>query len=273
MSQSTITVTPLTPRIGAEIAGIDLGRPLAPAAVQAIHEALIRHLVVFFRDQDIDHAAHEALGKHFGELQVHPTSVPIAPEYPGTIRIHIDKDSTAFPGELWHSDLSASQAPPLGSILKLHEVPAVGGDTLFASMYAAYEALSPRLQRYLEGLTAHHDARIGLGRLNERNIASFPEADHPVVILHPVTRRKVLYVSPGYVTHINELPRAESDAILRFLFEHIAKPDFQVRFKWRPHSIAFWDNRSAQHLALWDYYPQTRSGYRVTIKGSVPIPA
>lgn len=272
MPHREIRVTPLTPRIGAELSGVDLSKPLAKKQVTAIQDALIKHLVVFFRDQDISHDAHKALGKHFGDLQIHPTSKPISDEHPEIIRIHIDEKSTTIPGEQWHSDLSAEAVPPLGSILRLHIVPPVGGDTLFANLYAAYEALSPQLQSYLQGLTAVHDARFALGgALNEKNITEYPRTSHPVVTLHPVTRRKVLFVSRSYTTHINGIARKESDAILRFLFEHIEQADFQVRFKWRPHSIAFWDNRSAQHLAIWDYFPQTRSGYRVTIKGTAPL--
>ncbi len=141
----------------------------------------------------------------------------------------------------------------MGSILYLHTVPPVGGDTLFASQYAAYDALSPRMKTYLEGLKV------------------FPKASHPIIRTHPVSRRKALFVNQGFTTHIDGLPKEESGAILNYLFEHCTRPEFQVRFRWRPHSVTFWDNRSVQHMALWDYYPQVRSGRRVTIKGDRPF--
>ena len=161
----------------------------------------------------------------------------------------------------------------MGSMLRIVQVPASGGDTLFASMYAAYEGLSDRMQRLLTGLTAVHEGeqyyrgRYGGGNLRD---GGYPSAEHPVVRTHPQTGRRALYVNEGFTTRIKELPPGESDALLAFLFRHCARPDFHCRFQWRPHSIAFWDNRCAQHLAIWDYYPQTRHGYRVTIKGDVP---
>jgi taurine dioxygenase len=150
-------------------------------------------------------------------------------------------------------------------------VPEFGGDTLFASMYAAYEALSPRMQAYLEGLTAIHDADHVYRPLFPDLDRKYPCSVHPVVRTHPVTGRKLLFVNSSYTTRIVEVPKDESDAILAFLYDHLKNPNFHVRFRWRPNSIAFWDNRCTQHLATWDYFPQTRSGFRVTVAGDKPF--
>ena len=158
----------------------------------------------------------------------------------------------------------------MGSILYLHTVPETGGDTMFASMYAAYEALSPRMQAYLEGLSAEHDGDHVYRPLFPDLDRRYPCSIHPVVRTHPVTGRKGIFVNGSYVTRIMDVPKAESEAILAFLYQHIANPNFHVRFRWRPGSVAFWDNRCTQHLAVWDYFPQTRSGFRVTVGGEKP---
>mgnify|MGYP002817791969 FL=1 len=162
----------------------------------------------------------------------------------------------------------------MGSILRIEQVPTSGGDTLFASMYAAYEALSDRMQRLLGELTAVHDGqqyyvgRYGGGNLRD---GAYPSAEHPAVRTHPVTGRLGIYVDEGFTTGFKELKKAESDALLAFVVKHCAAPEFQCRFRWRPSSVAFWDNRCTQHLAIWDYFPETRHGYRVTIKGDRPF--
>jgi taurine dioxygenase len=189
--------------------------------------------------------------------------------------VHTDAKSSYIAGESWHSDVSCDPEPPMGSILLMREVPPVGGDTLFASMYAAYDRLSPRMKTYLEGLTATHDGEgYYRGRYADRGIDDrgkvYPKAVQPVVRTHPETKRKALYVNRMFTTRINDVSREESEAILAYLIGHCAKPEFQMRFRWRNNSIAFWDNRCVQHLALWDYYPQTRSGFRVTVKGDKP---
>jgi taurine dioxygenase len=275
MTYETIQVTPTTPHIGAEITGIDLSRPLGNRQVDELHDALAAHQVLFFRDQPLDYDSAKAFGRHFGDLHIHPNT-PGPDGHPEILPIHADANSKRIAGERWHSDVSCDAEPPLGSILYLHTVPPVGGDTLFASQYAAYDALSPRLKTYLDGLTAFHDggpsyratnAKIGVpetGRV-------YPSATHPVVRTHPVTGRKALYVNRGFTQRINGLPDDEAQALLAFLIEHSVKPDFQVRFRWRANSVAFWDNRAVQHLAVWDYFPQVRSGFRVTIKGDRPV--
>ena len=266
----TITVTPLTVRIGAEITGIDLTQPLSPEQIVELNRAFTEHLVIFFRDQKISHENHMAAGRAFSELIVHP-GAPGIEGYPLIVAIHADADSKYVAGERWHSDLSCNAEPPMGSMLYLHTVPELGGDTLFSSMYAAYDALSDRMKTYLEGLTAEHDANHVYHALYKDFDTVYPRNNHPVVITHPVSGRKALFVNGSYTTRINELSDAESRAVLSYLFAHCADEAFQVRFRWQPHSIAFWDNRCAHHQAVWDYFPKVRSGFRVTLRGAKPV--
>ncbi len=270
-----IEVQPLTPVIGAEVSGVDLG-DLDDDAFAALRRAFQDHQVLFFRDQDITVEQHKAFGRRLGELHVHPgVTRHGVPEHPEILVIHADDKTTRTAGDSWHSDVSCEPAPPMASILKLHVVPETGGDTLFSSMYAAYDALSDAMKRYLDGMTATHD-----GGPNYRDRAArtghndperaYPHASHPVVRTHPETGRKALFVNQAFTTHIDGVAKDESEAVLRYLFAHIAKPQFQCRFRWRQNSVAMWDNRCTQHHAMWDYYPQTRSGYRVTICGDQP---
>lgn len=259
----SIYVEPLTPHIGAEIGGVDLGRPLGDATIAEIRRALLDHQVIFFRDQPIDIASQVTFARHFGKLHVHTGLSPISQEFPEVTRIYADGDSKGINGEEWHSDLSCDPIPPMGSILHIHTLPPTGGDTIFASMYAAYDALSPRMKAYLEGLTATHDGLLAFGKYGRDK--KYPLSVHPVIKEHPVTGRKVIFVNKGFTSHINELAKDENAAVLGYLFAHVTKPDFQVRFRWRKDSIAFWDNRCTQHIAIWDYYPNVRSGYRVQI--------
>ena len=275
MGYETIEITPMTPRIGAEVSGIDLTKSLGNQQFQELHDALMEHSVLFFRNQDVDVEQHKHFGRLFGDLHIHPGSPP-PPGHPEILIVHADKDSKHIAGENWHSDVTCDAEPPMGSILHLWEVPKSGGDTLFASMEAAYDDLSERMKIYLDGLTATHSGeQIYRGRYNNQKHddtnVTYPRNIHPVVRTHPVTGRKSIFVNKTFTTRINEIPKAESDSVLAFLYSHCAKPDYQVRFKWQPHSIAFWDNRCVQHLALWDYYPQVRSGYRVTVKGDKPF--
>ena len=269
----TITVDKLTPIIGAEIGGVDLAAP-SNRQLDEIHRALAENQVIFFRDQELTPEQHLDFGRHFGPLHLHPAA-PHAPGHPELMIIHADKDSPRANGENWHSDVSCDELPPLGSILYIKTCPSHGGDTLFASMYAAYEALSERMQTYLEGLTALHDGEpVYRGLYANYGVAdkpSYPHAEHPVVRTHPVTGRKALYVNRGFTRRILGIPRDESEGVLRYLYEHMENPLFQCRFRWRANSVAFWDNRCVQHHALWDYWPQTRSGFRVTVRGEKPI--
>jgi len=275
MSYATIEVKAVTPLLGAEISGIDLTGTLSNQQVDDLHSALAQHQVLFFRDQKISMDQQKTLGRHFGDLHIHPNT-PGPEGHPEILPIHADANSKRINGERWHSDVSCDQEPPMGSILYLHTVPPVGGDTLFASQSAAYDALTPAFKAFLDGLTATHSGDRSYRRTNrllgidDRNRV-FPEAVHPVVRTHPVTGRKGLFVNENFTVRINELSEEESQAVLAFLYAHSTKPAFQVRFRWQPHSIAFWDNRAVQHIAMWDYFPQTRSGSRVTIKGDRPV--
>lgn len=269
MTYETITTDPLTPRIGAVVSGIDLAQPLSEAQVRDVEQALADHQVIFFRDQRLDPASLKRVGEQFGYLQAH--ALKGLPDHPEVRKLHADASSKHVAGEEWHSDMTCAERPPMGSILYLHTLPTLGGDTAFASMYAAYDALSDRMKTYLEGLTATHDGRLAFGRFDPSG--KYPVAIHPVIRTHPVTGKKVLFVNKGFTSHINELPQAESEAILAFLYEHIQNAYFQVRFRWEPHSVAFWDNRCTQHLAIWDYYPQERSGFRVQIEDESLRPA
>ena len=263
----------LTPTIGAEVLGVNLAA-LDDAALETIRSALADHLVVFFRDQDISVEAHKAFGRHFGELDVHPND-PGLEGHPEVMIIHADAKSKRVAGEMWHSDVSCSVEPPMGSILRLFVVPESGGDTLFANMYAAYDSLSERMKAYIADLTALHDGGPYYREVNsiigrDDGGRSYPTAEQPMVRTHPVTGKKALYVNSMFTTRIMGVPKLESDSVLGFLFQHIADPQFQCRFRWEKNSVAFWDNRCAQHFAVWDYSPNVRSGYRVTVKGDRP---
>jgi taurine dioxygenase len=269
---TTITVEPLTPVIGAEIRGVDLAAP-TPLQLEEIERALVTHCVVFFRDQHMTPAQHLNFGRHFGPLHLHPAA-PHEPGMPELMIITADKDSPRANGEGWHSDVSCDDEPPLGSILYIKECPAQGGDTLFANMFAAYEALSDRMKTYLDGLVAVHDGELNYrgtyANFGVQDKPAYPRAAHPVIRTHPVSGKKALFVNRGFTRGIQGIPIDESDAILAYLFEHAANPLFQCRFRWQPNSVAFWDNRSAQHRAMWDYWPQRRYGNRVTVKGDRP---
>jgi taurine dioxygenase len=269
----TIAIEKLTPIIGAEIDGIDLAQPLGNRQIDELHRALAENLVIFFRDQHLSEDQHLAFGRLFGELHIHPAAPSVAGK-PELMIIHADKDSPRANGEGWHSDVSCDTAPPMGSILYIRKCPPYGGDTLFASMYAAYDALSDRMKAYLDGLTAEHSGDHYRGQYANYGIADkaeYPRAEHPVVRTHPVTGKKALYVNKGFTRRIIGIPLDESEGILDYLYEHMANPLFQCRFRWQENSIAFWDNRCVQHHAMWDYWPHTRLGNRVTVRGDRPV--
>lgn len=267
---SLIGIAPLTQRIGAEISGVDLTDDLSDAVIDELKQALADYQVIFFRDQqNLDHESHKAFGRRFGDLFVH-NGVSSIPGHSEIVAIHADANSKYIAGDNWHSDLTMNPEPPLGSILYLHTMPPVGGDTIWSSMYAAYEALSPRMKDHIEGLTALHDGEHVYRPIINDPTKTYPCSRHPVVRIHPVTGRKTIFVNPSYTTRIVELPEPESDALLAYLYQHCQDPNFQVRFRWRPHSVAFWDNRCTQHFAIYDYYPHVRSGFRVTIAGDTP---
>jgi len=263
--------------VGAELHGLDLREDLSDQDIRTIKAALDEHQVVFFRDQDITPEQHLAFGRRFGELHVHP-SVRRKPrsEWSELLPVHADASTARIAGDKWHTDVSCDEKPPLASILHLKVIPELGGDTLFSSMTAAYEALSAPMQAMLGSLTATHDGAPNYGDRARRNREHNPNrvdpvAVHPVITTHPATGRKTLYVNSAFTVRINELSDAESEAVLKFLFAHVTRPEFQCRFHWQRNSIAFWDNRAVQHYAVWDYYPAVRSGQRVTIRGDRPV--
>lgn len=263
MSYQTIQARRLTPTIGAEISGVDLTRPLSEAAIADLKQAIADHQVIFFRDQKLDPESLKRVGLYFGELQIH--ALKGLPDHPEVRKLHADETSKHVAGEEWHTDMSCIPVPPMGSILYLHTLPPLGGDTVFASMYAAYDALSDGMKAYLETLTATHDGKLAFGRFDPTG--NYPTAVHPVIRTHPVTGRKLLFVNRGFTSHINGVAQDESEALLQYLFKHAENAYFQVRFTWTPHAVAFWDNRCTQHLAIWDYFPHVRSGFRVQVEG------
>ena len=259
----TIEVIPYSPHVGAEIGNIDLTRPLEGEQLAELRRAFTEHLVLFFRDQEIGFDDHARLAEYFGTIGRHVgVKTHSQPSEDDRVRrFHFDEYSEEVSGNVWHTDQSCAPIPPLASILYNHTLPPDGGgDTLFASMYAAYDALSDRMKTHLEGLTALHDGVRVFGE-------GTPRATHPVVARHPDSGRRLLYVNESFTVRINELPPGESKHLLAFLVEHCTQPEWTCRFRWRPHSIAMWDNRCAQHRAISDYLPNVRSGYRVQIDG------
>ncbi len=272
-----IDIVPTTAAIGAEISGVDLRKPLSSEAVDAIEQALLDHLVLIFRDQNITPEEQLAFARQFGKISIPPFG-PVHGDNPEFMVL--DQKSPKGEGaDVWHSDNTFIEEPPLGSILKAVLLPSVGGDTCFASMYAAYEAFSPTMRDFLDGLTAVHDITLPLTRAirdghstakAEEMQAKWPPVVHPVVRTHPVTKRKGIYVNGNSTTRIVELSEAENAVVLPFLFEHTRSPEFQCRFRWDTNSVIFWDNRSVQHYAVPDYN-ERRVMARVTLEGDRPF--
>ena len=277
---TTLTLAPLSPALGAVVSGIDLRQPLDDAQHQAIEQALLTHQVLFFRDQPLTPQQQAAFAARFGDLHIHPI-YPSVPEQREVIVLDTAVTDVRD-NAIWHTDVTFLETPALGAVLAAKQLPPYGGDTLWASGIAAFEALSKPLQRLLDGLTATHDIsksfpqeRFGatdadLARLEEARKKN-PPRSHPVIRTHPVTGRKALFVSDGFTTRINELSAAESRAILDLLFAHVARPEFTVRWRWRENDVAFWDNRVTQHYAVDDYHPQRRVMHRATILGDKPF--
>ncbi len=271
MSYGTIEVRKLSPIIGAEVHGVDLSKPLDDRQIAEIHDAWMDNLVIFFRDQSLTVEQHLEFGRRFGDLHLHPAALQ-PQQHPEILVIKADETSKRVAGEEWHSDVSCDAEPPMGSILHLTEVPPDGGgNTMFANMYRAYETLAEPIKTMLVGMTAVHDGKHVYERPGYRENREYPRSEHPIVRTHPVTGRQALFVNRGFTTQIVGLGRNESDAILQMLYRHIETPEFSVRFDWRPNSLACWDNRCAQHRALFDYFPNRRYGHRVTVKGDRPF--
>ncbi|NVB40504.1 taurine dioxygenase [Pseudenhygromyxa sp. WMMC2535] len=273
----TLEIHPIAGPLGAEIHGVDLRAPLEPALVEQLRAALLEHQVIFFRDQPLSPSDHAAFARSFGEPALHGaythvegfpelTILEVTPESPPKI-------------DTWHTDMTFMECPPLGSILRARVIPPRGGDTMWASLFAAWEGLSDRLQRYLDGLEAVHDFRHGFrhslaepggeARLREMISAHSP-VRHPVVRTHPESGRKALFVNRLFTTRLVGLSERESDAMLAMLFEHLETPEYSCRFRWRPDSIAFWDNRATLHRPVNDFWPAHRRLERITIAGDLP---
>ena len=261
--------------IGAEIGGLDLREPLPEAQFQALHAAFVRHEVLVFRNQDITLEQQMAFARRFGELSIHPFS-PNLDEQREVIVLDYSADNPPALTDQWHADETFRIAPPAATVLRAHIVPEHGGDTLFASMTAAYTGLSERMQQYIHGLEARHDFKPWrhLFTSSEAHQASlrklereFPNPSHPVVRVHPVSGRRVLNVNAQFTVAINGLKADESAMVLQYLYSRAQTPEFQMRVHWEPHTIVMWDNRSTQHYAPHDYYPQRRSMSRVTVAG------
>lgn len=274
---STITVSPQSPTIGAEIGGVDLSDDLSDATIGEIRQALLDWKVLFFRDQDVTTEQHLAFGRRFGDLEVHPFAEP-HPEHAEVLRITHGEGAPGLENG-WHSDVTWRIEPSLGSVLRMLEGPAVGGDTLFADMYEAYEGLPDFVKEKVDGRTARHDFtrfKIGMRKqgASDDEIAAmeerFPNPHHPVIRTHPETGRKAIYVNSAFTREIDDMNPDESEELLQILYRQASYPEYQTRLRWRPNTIAFWDNRSVQHYAVSDYYPQKRVVERVTIIGDAP---
>lgn len=276
-----IAIMPSTPTIGAEISGLDLDRPLSSEEGDLLRAAWLRFKVVFFRDQDIGHESHVRLGQFFGELEGHPV-IPSVEGYPEILRIEgvegvqLSADTLApFQAyNKWHTDVTFRARPSIASILRARVLPPLGGDTMWADTAAAYAGLPQTVKDRIEGLEAEHDiVRSFGGRVTEEKrvqlAQDFPPVRHPVVRTHPETGEKILYVNYTFTTRILGLPEDESDSLLRLLFDRIKVPEYQVRFRWTPNAIGIWDNRSTQHYAVGDYWPEYRALERVTVSGDV----
>ncbi|MGH0028163.1 MAG: taurine dioxygenase [Myxococcota bacterium] len=273
-SYERIGVAPVGATIGAEISGVDLREPLDDETFAEIQRAHLEFKVVFFRDQDLSSEQHLAFARRFGELEEHPF-LPSADGEVEVVRFAKDADTVGVEN-IWHSDVSWREVPALGSVLRAREVPPIGGDTLWADMVAAYEGLSDAVKERIEGLRAVHDFTysFGMGMPKERLAEmqeKFPPVEHPVVRTHPQTGRRILYVNGIFTSHIVGMEHEESNELLDFLCRQATIPEYQCRFHWQKNSIAFWDNRSAQHYAVNDYWPQERVMERVTIIGDRPF--
>ncbi|MCP5180387.1 MAG: TauD/TfdA family dioxygenase [Pseudomonadales bacterium] len=268
----TIGVNSITPHIGAEISGVDLSQPLANEQFSEVYQAWLDWKVLVFRDQQLSGEQHKAFARRFGALHVHPMQHSYGGD-PEILRVRTTKDSRYTAGNGWHTDVSCDEFPPLGSMLYMKETPECGGgDTLFADMYLAYDLLSDRFKAMLDGLVAVHDGAIpylGSYQVAPPNGSTYPRHEHPLVCTHPETGKKILYVNSGFTSHIKDLAPTESRAILQMLYQHIAQtPRLICRVQWEPNTLTFWDNRCTQHHAVWDYYPHSRYGERVSIVGT-----
>ena len=278
-SYNTLEAIPLSPALGAEIGGIDIARGIDDEQFADLRQAFVDHGVIFLRDQDITPQQHIDFAERWGAININRFFQP-TDEFPMIAEVRKEADQTANIGSNWHTDHSYDLSPAMGSILYAREVPSVGGDTLFASMYAAYDALSEGMKRMLEPLRAWHSSRHAFGeeayasgkddelrgRLGNTSAAT-QDALHPVVIRHPLSGRPALYVNGDFTVRFDGWTAEESRPLLDYLYAHATRPEFTCRFHWREGSIAIWDNRATQHCALNDYHGERRLMHRITIEG------
>ena len=264
-------VEKLTTTIGAIVHGVDLRAVVSDQSLfNDIHELWMDNLVLFFRDQRFSPEQQLAIGETFGELHIHPAA-PYVSGNPALMEIHTDANSSRNNGAVWHSDVSADETPPMASLLRIHRIPARGGDTIWANMYEVFASFSKPMQEFLKGLHAVHTANYSGFYGDHLPQRESPSAVHPVVRTHPVTGRQGLFVNRGFTKQICELEDQESRSLLSLLYKRVEDSVYHCRFQWQENSVALWDNRCTQHLALWDYFPESRSGTRVTIAGDKPF--
>lgn len=279
-----IQVSKAGPNVGAFVDGVDIGKGISSEEAAQLREALGTYGVLFFRDQDMEPSAHLAMAEQFGGVNVNRFFAHVD-GWPSIAEVRKEPEQKANIGGDWHTDHSYDQIPALGSILVARETPKIGGDTLFSSMYAAYDYLSDGLKQTLEGLNAVHSSRRAFGknaaykekgedledRLGNADKAT-QDAVHPVIIRHPISGRKALYVNRAFTMHFEGWTEEESLPLLQYLYAHGGRPEFAYRFDWQPGSVAFWDNRATWHRALNDYQGERRLMHRVTVEGE-PIAA
>ena len=274
-----LDVTPIAGMIGAEISGVDLSTELGNDTVAEIRSAFVEHHVLVFREQSLSPAQQVTFGRRFGPLDTHPF-VAMNPDVPEVLDVVTLPDDRFNFGGGWHCDLTFLEEPDLGSILYAVDVPAAGGDTLFANQHAAYEALSLPMRELLDGLVAVHSAepQYGEGGLSTKSKSmsttnsemAAASVEHPVVRTHPESGRKALYVNPAFTTRLRGVRADESRLLLDFLFAHAVKEPFQCRVRWQPGTLVMWDNRSVQHYAVHDYAGSRRHMRRITVHGDRP---
>jgi len=269
-----IRVEPLAGALGAEISGIELAKPLEAGAIDEIRRAWLEHQVLFFRDQPLTVDEHKAFARRFGELHIHPVLQQMADQgHPEIVVLESDAKRPVV-ADRWHSDVTFEREPPLGSILRAVAVPAAGGDTIWASMTAAYDALSEPMKRALDGLRASHSGAGFRKQATEGQTEALARNEmtlHPVIRTHPETGRKTIFVNSAFTKRIEGMKPAESAALLGFLFEHVTSPEFTCRFRWRKDSIAMWDNRCTQHRVVADNLTAYRRMERATLVGDRPV--
>lgn len=279
LAPTRFTLQPLSPTIGAVVEGVSIADDVDAEMFEQLNRALLEWKVLFFRDQHLTHEQHSRFAAHWGPLEAHPfvkhRTDTQPDDKPEVLRLEKGPKAGGYEN-VWHSDVTWRECPSLGSVLRAIELPPVGGDTLWSDMGAAYDGLGDAMKDRIDGLTAVHDWINSFGRgmdeaTRDALRPDFPPVEHPVVRIHPETGRKTLYVNQAFTQHIVGLDRAESDELLAFLYNQAAFPEYQCRFRWSPGDIAFWDNRSTQHYATSDYFPQRRVMERITIVGDRPV--